>query len=151
MADDTPIRPAVRAVIRKGPLVLVQVKQRPGGDRYLTLPGGRQEPGETMETCLRRECLEEIGVDPTPGPVLHVADVFRTSDGAQRHLAEVLFEATVPDDYTPRLGPRPDKRQVATIWADPADSDARFVPRYDLALRRPDAPVYLGALHSETP
>ena len=61
------IRPTVRAVIRKGDLVLVQVKQSDTGARYLTLPGGRQETGESMQECLRRECFEEIGTVPEVG------------------------------------------------------------------------------------
>ena len=151
MFEDTPIRPTVRVVIRKGPLVLVQVKSREGGPRYLTLPGGRQEPGESMADCARRECLEEIGGTPELGDVLHVADVFRTREGGLRQLSEVLFAATVPDSYVPRLGSHPDKRQVATDWVDPAACGADFLPRYDLALIDPDAPVYLGALRCETP
>lgn len=55
MDNDDLIRPTVRAVIRKGDLVLVQVKQAASGQRYLTLPGGRQEVGETMQHCLMRE------------------------------------------------------------------------------------------------
>lgn len=151
MFEDTPIRPTVRVVIRKGPRVLVQVKRREGGPRYLTLPGGRQEPGETIADCARRECVEEIGVSPELGGVLHVADVFRLRDGHARQLSEVLFAGTVPESYAPRLGSRPDKRQVATEWVDPLEQGALFLPRYDLALTDPAAPVYLGALSCETP
>lgn len=150
MIEDLSIRPTVRAVIRKGPLVLVQVKQRPDGQRYMTLPGGRQEPGETMQECVARECLEEIGVAPLLRDILFVADVFRVSGDKRRQLTEMLFRGEVPDDYEPRLGTRPDKRQIATAWADPSESGTLFRPRYDLALTRADAPVYLGALRSET-
>ncbi|BBU58247.1 hypothetical protein KU6B_45120 [Mameliella alba] len=151
MDNDDLIRPTVRAVIRKGDLVLVQVKQAASGQRYLTLPGGRQEVGETMQHCLMRECLEEIGVAPEVGDVRHVADVFRKRAGGVRQLIEVLFDCAVPDAYVPVLGARPDKRQVATIWADPARPEAPFLPRYDLALMRGDAPVHLGRLDCATP
>ena len=151
MDNDDLIRPTVRAVIRKGNLVLVQVKQAASGQRYLTLPGGRQEVGETMQHCLMRECLEEIGVAPEVGDVRHVADVFRKRAGGVRQLIEVLFDCAVPDAYVPVLGARPDKRQVATIWADPARAEAPFLPRYDLALMRGDAPVHLGRLDCAAP
>ena len=151
MTPSPSIRPTVRAVIRKGRFVLVQVKAWPTGQRYLTLPGGRQEVGETMADCLRRECLEEIGTPPDPGEILHVADVVRSNPRKTRQLSEVLFHATIPDDYIPRLGPRPDKRQVATVWADPAIDGAQFQPRYDLALCSGNAPIYLGRLCYETP
>ncbi len=149
-AEDV-IRPTVRAVIRKGNLVLVQVKQSPSGKRYLTLPGGRLEYGETVADCVVRECVEEIGVAPVVGDVLHVADVFRTRKDGKRHLVEILLSCTVPDDYKPRLGKRPDRRQIQTIWTDPAAPEAKFFPRYDRFLSRDDAPVYLGRLDNVVP
>jgi len=141
----------MRAVIRKGDLVLVQLKQAASGRRYLTLPGGRQEFGETMQQCVVRECLEEIGVAPRVGEVLHVADVMRGREGGMRHLIEVLFDCSVPADYAPRMGTHPDKRQLATIWADLSDDGPQFLPRYDLALNQPGAPVNLGRLNSVIP
>ncbi|MBK1635780.1 NUDIX domain-containing protein [Rhodovulum adriaticum] len=151
MIAPLPIRPTVRAVIRRDGKFLIQVKQRPDGRRYLTLPGGRQEPGETMQACLIRECEEEIGIAPTIGDVLHVADVTRIRpDAEDRQLIEILFACTVPDSYRPQMGARPDKRQVQVRWVDPETDGPAFVPRYDLALGRGDAPVYLGALRSET-
>jgi len=35
------------------------------------LPGGRLEPGESPEGCLRREALEELGLEVEVGPPLH--------------------------------------------------------------------------------
>ena len=145
------IRPTVRAVIRQGDQILVQVKRSETGQRYLTLPGGRQEFGETVEACLLRECAEEIGVTPQIGGLCHLADVVRDGTSGTRHLVEMLFECQVPVDYVPRMGPRPDKRQVATIWADPVAEGAAFLPRYDQALMRPDTPVYLGRFDCVTP
>ncbi|MCV6584243.1 MAG: NUDIX domain-containing protein [Marinibacterium sp.] len=141
----------MRAVIRKDRLVLVQVKQARSGRVYLTLPGGRQEPGETMQACLARECLEEIGVVPVIGDVCHVADVRRVGPKGVRQLNEVLFSCTVPAAYQPVMGTAPDKRQIGTTWADPVEQGADFLPRYDLALLRADAPVYLGRLEHDAP
>ena len=100
--------------------------------------------GEVMVQMLTAYKWKNVGV-------LHVADVFRVREGGVRQLSEVLFAASVPDSYVSRLGSHPDKRQVATDWVDPAACGADFLPRYDLALIDPDAPVYLGALRCETP
>lgn len=145
------IRPTVRAVIRRGGLVLVQVKQGANGQRYLTLPGGRQEFGETMQECLARECREEIGIAPEIGDVLHVADVFRETPGKKRHLVEILFRCRVAESYEPRMGTKPDKRQVDTIWADPASMGMDFRPRYDLALLQDGAAIHLGRFDNGAP
>ncbi|WP_424989994.1 NUDIX domain-containing protein [Fluviibacterium sp. S390] len=140
------IRPTVRAVIRRDGRLLVQVKQKSGKPPYLTLPGGRQDPGETMEAAVARECLEEIGAEVAVGPLLHVADVFKPKHGKLRHQIEVLFACEVAANYIPRLGPQPDKSQIATIWVSPDDPVRAFHPNYGTALSDSAAPLYLGRL-----
>ena len=57
----------VIAVVTRGGKVLIC--QRPAGKSfggYWEFPGGKREPGETLETCLRREVLEELAIRVTP-------------------------------------------------------------------------------------
>ena len=62
------------AVIERGARVLVT--RRLEGTHLAGLwefPGGKCEPGESIEACLVRELREELGVDVTPGEILLVA------------------------------------------------------------------------------
>jgi len=49
------------ALIRKTQLLLIQRARAPMEGLW-TLPGGRLEPGETIEACAQREVLEELGL-----------------------------------------------------------------------------------------
>lgn len=53
------------AVIRNARGELLICRRGPGGScaHLWEFPGGKQEPGETLEQCLVRECREELGVE----------------------------------------------------------------------------------------
>lgn len=50
------------AVIRDDHILLIKQLEHASGREYWLLPGGRIEPGETDEDCVRRELLEETGL-----------------------------------------------------------------------------------------
>ncbi|MEM8632287.1 MAG: NUDIX domain-containing protein [Pseudomonadota bacterium] len=139
-----PIRPTVRALIRKDNFVLAQEKHKDGIGRYLTLPGGKQEVGETATDALERECFEEIGAEVTVGALIHAAEVFKPKGEGRRHQVELIFDCTVLADYTPRMGDHPDRSQIGTLWADTREMAGAFRPGYMAGVLGGEAPVYLG-------
>lgn len=143
------IRPTPRAFILRGGMLLVQEKLHPEKGLYYTLPGGRQDPGETLPECLKRECREEVGADVTVGSLLHVAEVYRFKAGSadRQHRIDFVFACSVPEDYTPVLGSHPDPHQTGTRWIT-AENSQQLRPAYVTKLfpvgctRGPE--VYLG-------
>ena len=82
-------------------------------------PGGKCEPGETHEACLRRELAEELGVDAEIGD-----EIFTVTHAYAEHTVELHFRrCTITGAPTPLLG-----------------QDMRWVPRGELhALEFPEA------------
>lgn len=146
------IRNAARAVIIREDRILLLRKAYETGEERFALPGGAQELGETLEQALQRECEEEIGARVAIRDLLHLADYFKPRDTdppSTRHLVEFLFDCSVPEDYRPRNGHRPDKHQVEVAWV-PLEQLAAL-PLWPESLKAylvgaPSAGVYLGTI-----
>ena len=121
------IRNAARALIlRDGQILLLRKDGDARGERF-ALPGGAQDPGETLQQALNRECLEEIGTEVQIRDLLHVADWFKPRDTeppSTKHLVEFLFACEVTADYQPRSGHHPDKHQVGVVWMPLAEIES---------------------------
>ena len=113
------IRNGVRAVIiRDSHLLLLRKEYEDNTERYV-LPGGSQDEGETLETALQRECLEEIGTEVTVEGIIYLADFFKprgTTPQTYRQQVEYFFCCEVPGSYEAMNGHRPDKHQVDVVW-----------------------------------
>jgi len=69
VTDDLPNAASV-AIVREGKVLLIKRAYAPYQHLW-TLPGGRIEPGETIEQCAIREIAEEVGfVIRNPRPVM---------------------------------------------------------------------------------
>jgi ADP-ribose pyrophosphatase YjhB (NUDIX family) len=84
-------RVGVGIVLLRGAEVLLIKRGKPPGEGAWSLPGGRQELGETAEACARRELFEETGL--TCGPLTligHVDSIHRDAAGAIEYHYTIL-------------------------------------------------------------
>ena len=94
----------VAAVVeREGALLLVR-HQKPEGDPYWVLPGGRLEPGETIPECAGRELAEETGLTAGFSGVLYMSEFLREG----RHTIDVVARMSSEGDGEARLGSDPE-------------------------------------------
>lgn len=126
-------RISAKAVIIRDHQLLVIVKRGPEGEYYI-LPGGGQHLFETLEDAVKRECLEELGVDVQVGELLFVRDyIARNHEFADQdpdvHQVEIMFACRVPDEYVPRMGSAPDTDQSGAAWLPVRElASARLYP-----------------------
>jgi 8-oxo-dGTP diphosphatase len=93
-------------------------------------PGGKVDPGETLEACLARELVEELGVESTVGPLRWST----THDYPAKRVELHFFDCSIEGDPRPLLG-----------------QELRWVSRAELAaLPLPEADAGLVALLTRT-
>jgi 8-oxo-dGTP diphosphatase len=138
-------------VVRDGQLLAIKCRGHEG--LFYILPGGGQDPGEDLHACLRRECLEEIGVGVEVGPLRFVRDYvgrnhqFPEHEG-HVHALELMFVCSLRGEPA-QAGTTPDDYQIGVEWL-PLDRIEEY-PLMPRALRAhirawsdPSGPVYLG-------
>ena len=105
-------------ILNEGSLLIV--KHRPESD-YYALPGGHLEPGESVVECMRREIIEELGVEPAIGRLLYV-HTFKDKDTIQS--VEFFYEVTNGGDFLDITGKeRTHAHELAEIrWVEPTEN-----------------------------
>ena len=104
-------------IVQDGKVLLVKRKYEPLAGRW-SLPGGAVEVGETLETCVAREMLEETGLEVRVGPVVEVLDRI-THDDEGRVLYHFVLVAYL---CWPTGGVLTADSDVAdVVFAEPAD------------------------------
>ena len=114
------------AVIERDDAYLVTRRQRGVHlEGYWEFPGGKCEPGESLDACLRRELVEELGTTAIVG-----AEIFSVTHDYQERSIELHFlECRLLDQPRPLLG-----------------QEMRWVARHDLgSLQFPPADAELIA------
>ncbi len=114
-APARPVLAASIAVFRDGK-VLLATRTKPPADRLWSLPGGKVEPGETLEQAALRELEEEVGVTARIlGFNRHVEIFGRDTKGAITHHFVIASFVGEWLSGEPRTGPE----AGAVMWADP--------------------------------
>lgn len=128
------VRMSAKAVIVRDGALCVISKRDADGPWYV-LPGGGQQPGESLTHALVRECREEIGVTVVPGRIVWCRDYIDDHHPEFPHArpgfhqAEVMFEATLAPGAKPDVGHEPDGDQHGVAWLPLAElSEHRLFP-----------------------
>ncbi|MBF6614427.1 MAG: NUDIX domain-containing protein [Chloroflexi bacterium] len=148
-----PIRNSAKAlIIADGKVLTIKLSDKDGF--WYQLPGGGQEPGEDLHATLRRECLEEAGIEIKVGGLAFVREyIGKNHEFADRHSdyhgIEFVFECSLAEGAEPQTGSLPDVGQLAVEWLELDTVDNSRL--YPLALRPLIAPreerratVYMG-------
>jgi 8-oxo-dGTP diphosphatase len=146
-----PRNSAKAVIIRDGQLLVI--KKREGQNDWYILPGGGQEKHETLHQALKREVLEEAGLEAEIGELLFVREYlsanheFSATD-TNTHQVEFMFEVRVKADAKAAEGHHPDENQVGVEWLPLAKLEKYDLYPKALIPRLKDLdkkfPIYLG-------
>lgn len=151
------IRVSAKAVIVRNGKLLVTVNNDRDGE-FRLLPGGGQDPGESLLEALRRECREELGVEIRPGDIIYTRDYIGSRhEFAHRqsnvHQLEIMFSAELAEGEIPRMTDTADDFQTGVEWCPLEElKSRRFYPAALIPHLRSRAdghgfPNYIGAVN----
>ncbi len=145
---------AKAVIIDDGKVLLIRYEDSTdlGLGVWYSLPGGRQQFGESIGETLVRECEEELGAEIETGRLLFVREYIHARHqlkgrGRDQHKVEFMFLCSLRS--RPELGPGADADQSAVEWVDLDDLQAlQIFPtglrRLKSLLDQPAPPVYWG-------
>lgn len=85
----------------------------------LIVPGGKLDPGESDETCLRREVAEELGPDLTISNIEYIGTYRDVAAGAEHRIVEVrLYRGELSAE------PAPHAEIAELVWFGSGDDPA---------------------------
>ena len=119
------------AVIRNGDKVLFQKRKN---DKYYSLPGGKIEVLETVKDALKRELIEELGVEVEVKDIVSVVENFFEFNNEKVHQYIFSYEVKLLDDKYNNLDEFEGietLKEVIFKWFDIDELDEEFIkPNY---------------------
>ena len=108
MTGAAPIQVAAALIVHEGRYLITRRKADAHLGGLWEFPGGKREPGESLEDCLRRELREELGIEITPPALFLVIH----HEYPEKAVELNFFTCAIASD-TPRLLGCADLRWVA--------------------------------------
>jgi mutator protein MutT len=119
---DEPVVVTAAVIERDGRFLLTRRQKGVHLEGLWEFPGGKCDPGETLEECLKRELLEELAVDADVGDCIFTA-LHRYPD---RSVELHFLRCRVRDDPVPQLGQEmrwATREELGVLEFPPADGD----------------------------
>ena len=141
----------VSAILRWSDRVLL-CRHEKGGKEYWLLPGGGVHSGENLLQALRRELLEEVGIDdqiPFEGPVALVDSIAPARTFARKHVVHIIFAGDLSGRSLERVTSIDAAVRGHRLFTIQELEDAVLHPpiqRFLVRWQPGDPSVYLGAL-----
>ena len=107
---------------REGRLLVTRRLEGTHLEGFWEFPGGKCEPGESLEACLRRELQEELGVDAIIGGEL----LSTTHAYPERKVELHFFSVAITGDPLAQIGQQMQwvqRQDLATLKLPPADDE----------------------------
>jgi ADP-ribose pyrophosphatase YjhB (NUDIX family) len=98
MSPERPLIGVGAVVVKDGSLLMVQRANEPYAGAW-SVPGGTLEHGEYLTDAVRREVMEETGIDVEVGDLLGILELWRDP-----HYVILDYVATPVGDAEPRAG-----------------------------------------------
>ncbi len=131
------IRNSAKAlIIRDGKMAAIKV--RDAGEEWYIMPGGGQEPEETLQEAVCREVSEELGINVTCKELLFVVEGVH---GERFHRVDLIFYCEFINEI-PHAALQKDTNQVGVEWLDISTLNSRQL--YPSKLRRQIMNFYEG-------
>jgi 8-oxo-dGTP diphosphatase len=130
------------AIIRGEEILVIEFKDENG--THYNLPGGGVHIGESLESAVRRECLEEACANVTVGRLLLVWEYIPSFHDYKYGLKQKLghiFECHLRTGSEPRMLPKPDPSQTNVKWISVSE-----IKRSPLPKRHPLFPMIADEL-----